>query len=57
LRGGAANSDVRGYYGSLGYLFTPKIEGVFRYDSFDSARSVPMLKCATSHGFELLHQG
>jgi len=40
LRGGAANSDVRGYYGSIGYLFTPKIEGVFRYDTFDSARSV-----------------
>jgi phosphate-selective porin len=40
LRGGAANSDVRGYYGSLGYLFTPKLEGVFRYDSFDSARNV-----------------
>lgn len=25
--------DVRGYYGSLGYLFTPRIEGVLRYDT------------------------
>ncbi len=40
LRGGAANSDVRGYYGSLGYLFTPRLEGVVRYDTLDTARNV-----------------
>ena len=39
LRGGVANSDVRGFYSSLGYLFTPKIEGVLRYDTFDSNRN------------------
>ena len=31
----AFNRDVRGYYGHVGYLFTPKIEGVLRYDYFD----------------------
>jgi hypothetical protein len=38
---GAAGTrrDLRGYYGSLGYLFTPKIEGVLRYDYFDFARN------------------
>jgi phosphate-selective porin len=40
LRGGIPSSDVRGYYASLGYLFTPKIEGVLRYDTFDSARNL-----------------
>jgi hypothetical protein len=28
--------NVKGYYGHVGYLFTPKIEGVFRYDYFDT---------------------
>jgi predicted porin len=28
--------DIKGYYGSVGYLFTPKIEGVFRYDYLDT---------------------
>jgi phosphate-selective porin len=28
--------DIRGYYGSVGYLFTPKLEGVLRYDYFDT---------------------
>lgn len=27
--------DVRSYYGSVGYLFTKKLEGVARYDVFD----------------------
>ena len=36
----AFNRDVRGYYGSIGYLFTPKIEGVFRYDFFDFDRNL-----------------
>jgi phosphate-selective porin len=30
--------DVRSYYGSLGYLFTKKLEGVARYDVFDFSR-------------------
>jgi hypothetical protein len=32
--------DIKGYYGSVGYLFTPKIEGVFRYDYLDANRNV-----------------
>jgi phosphate-selective porin len=32
--------DIRGYYGSVGYLFTPKIEGVFRYDYLDADRDL-----------------
>jgi hypothetical protein len=40
LRGGIPSSDVRGYYASLGYLFNPRIEGVLRYDTFDSARNL-----------------
>jgi hypothetical protein len=31
--------DVRSYYGSVGYLFRPKLEGVFRYDTFDANRN------------------
>lgn len=31
--------DVRSYYGSVGYLFTPKLEGVVRYDVFDFSRA------------------
>ncbi|MBV9469826.1 MAG: outer membrane beta-barrel protein [Abitibacteriaceae bacterium] len=32
--------DIRGYYGLLGYSFTPKLEGVFRYDYFDFANNL-----------------
>lgn len=28
-------NDEQGYYASIGYLFTPKIEGVLRYDYFN----------------------
>ena len=28
-------TDIEGYYASVGYLFTPKLEGVFRYDYLD----------------------
>jgi phosphate-selective porin len=31
--------DVRSYYGSVGYLFTKKLEGVARYDVFDFSRA------------------
>ncbi|MDF2439127.1 MAG: hypothetical protein JWN98_111, partial [Abditibacteriota bacterium] len=40
LLGGALNSDIRGFYSSLGYFFTPKIEGVLRYDTLDTNRNV-----------------
>lgn len=33
-----AGRDIQGYYGSLGYLFKPQLEGVVRYDYFDSNR-------------------
>ena len=39
VRGAATSTDVRGYYGSLSYLFTPKLEGAFRYDYFNANRS------------------
>lgn len=32
--------DVRSYYGSAGYKFTNKLEGVVRYDVFDFTRGV-----------------
>jgi len=32
-------NNVRGYYGSLSYLFAPRLEGAFRYDYFDANRS------------------
>ncbi|MBV9867926.1 MAG: hypothetical protein JO316_21435 [Abitibacteriaceae bacterium] len=32
--------DIRSYYGLLGYSFTPKLEGVFRYDYFDFAHNL-----------------
>ncbi len=32
--------DVRSYYGSVGYKFTKKLEGVVRYDVFDFTRGV-----------------
>lgn len=31
----------KGYYGSAGYLFAPKIEGVLRYDKFDANTVTP----------------
>jgi hypothetical protein len=37
--GGGASRDVRSYYGSVGYVFTPRLEGVARYDSFDVNRN------------------
>jgi len=37
--GGGATRDVRSYYGSVGYLFTPKLEAVARYDNFDINRN------------------
>jgi hypothetical protein len=33
--------DFRGFYGLVGYSFTPKIEGVLRYDTFDFDRRFP----------------
>lgn len=38
LNGGSVR-DVRSYYASLGYLFRPKLEGVVRYDTFDTDRN------------------
>ena len=40
VRGATGATKVRGYYGSVSYLFTPKLEGAFRYDYFDANRSV-----------------
>lgn len=40
VRGTATTTNVRGYYGSLSYLFTPKLEGAFRYDYFNANRSL-----------------
>ena len=37
---GTSRRDVRSYYGSLGYKFTKKLEGVVRYDVFDFTRGV-----------------
>ena len=31
----AAITDIEGYYASVGYMFTPKLEGVLRYDYLD----------------------
>ena len=33
-----AGRNIKGYYGSVGYFFTPKIEGVARYDYVDTNR-------------------
>lgn len=38
IQGGGGVRDVSSYYGSIGYLFRPKLEGVFRYDTFDTNR-------------------
>jgi hypothetical protein len=35
---GGSVRDVRSYYGSLGYRFTNRLEGVVRYDVFDFTR-------------------
>lgn len=32
----ATINELKGYYASVGYLFTPKLEGVFRYDYLDT---------------------
>lgn len=36
--GSIAARDIQGYYAGVGYLFTPKIEGLFRYDYLDTNR-------------------
>ena len=35
-----AGRDIQGYYGALGYMFTPKLQGLFRYDNLDTDRSL-----------------
>lgn len=35
-----ATRDIKGYYGSFGYLFTPRLEGVARYEYFDFDRDL-----------------
>ena len=30
--------DIQGYYGAVGYMFTPKLQGLFRYDNLDTNR-------------------
>lgn len=35
----AAGRDISGYYGAVGYMFTPKLQGLFRYDNLDTNRS------------------
>ncbi|HEX8551751.1 MAG TPA: porin [Abditibacteriaceae bacterium] len=40
LQNGANVRDIQGYYAGLGYLFTPKIEGTFRYDYLDTNKAV-----------------
>ena len=40
LQNGTGVRDISGYYGSVGYLFNPKLEGVFRYDYLDSNKAV-----------------
>ena len=44
LQSMATNTEIQGYYASLGYLFTPKLEGVLRYDSLDTNRNVDNAK-------------
>ena len=34
-----AGRDIAGYYGTLGYMITPKLQGVFRYDNLDTDRN------------------
>lgn len=39
--GGGATRDVRSAYGTLGYNFTPKLQGIARYDYMDVDRNNP----------------
>ena len=34
----AAGRDIEGYYAAIGYMFTPKLQGLFRYDNLDTNR-------------------
>ena len=34
-----AGRDIKGYYGAVGYSFTPKLQGLFRYDNLDTDRN------------------
>lgn len=36
-----ASQDRKSYYGSLGYMFTKKLEGVARYDKFEANTALP----------------
>ena len=38
--GAFPRADIKGYYGTVGYRFTPKIEGLFRYDTVDTNRNL-----------------
>jgi outer membrane murein-binding lipoprotein Lpp len=40
LQNGTQTRNVKGYYAGLGYLFTPKIEGILRYDYLDTDRDL-----------------
>ncbi len=31
--------DIEGYYAAVGYMFAPKLQGLFRYDNFDTDRN------------------
>lgn len=31
--------DIEGYYAAVGYMFTPKLQGLFRYDNLDTNRN------------------
>ena len=31
--------DIEGYYGAVGYMFTPKLQGLLRYDNLDTNRN------------------
>ncbi len=39
--GGGATRDVRSAYGTVGYNFTPKLQGIARYDYMDVDRNNP----------------
>ena len=36
----AASRNIQGYYGAAGYSFTPKLQGLFRYDNLNTNRDV-----------------
>jgi phosphate-selective porin len=40
LNGALTQRNIQSYYGSIGYLLRPKIEGVVRYDYFDTNRAL-----------------